>query len=61
MEQKLERILKLKEVVSIVGISRSSVFNYIKKGLFPTSVSLGPRRIGWFESDIQDWILSRKG
>ena len=60
MEQKLDKILKLSEVLNITALSKCTIWLYIKKGLFPASVKLGPRRIGWFESDIQDWLLSKK-
>jgi prophage regulatory protein len=41
------------------GLSRSTLYLYIKEGTFPASVSLGPRAVGWLESDVSDWISAR--
>ena len=31
----------------------------IKDGVFPKPVPLGPRAVGWLESDVSDWIAAR--
>ena len=51
--------LRLPDVKRRTGLSRSSIFLYIKKGLFPAPMKLSLRSIGWLESDIQEWIASR--
>ena len=50
------RIIRLPEVMRRVGLSRSSIYEYIKKGTFPKQVSLGARAVGWFETDIDLWV-----
>lgn len=54
-----ETFLRLPEVKSRTGLSRSSIYLYVKKGSFPIPMKLGLRSVGWVESDIQDWINSR--
>ena len=39
--------------------SRSSIYSDIKAGRFPKPIQVGARRIGFLESDIDDWIASR--
>ena len=51
-----DRILRINEVSKIVGISRSSIYNYMKNGSFPEKIRLGVRMVGWLESHIQTWI-----
>lgn len=34
------------------GKSRSTIYNEIKAGLWPKPVKLGPRSVGWPESEI---------
>ncbi|MEY2336337.1 helix-turn-helix transcriptional regulator [Acidithiobacillus ferrianus] len=51
-----DRILRIGEVSKIVGISRSSIYNYMKKGVFPEKIRLGVRMVGWLESHVQTWI-----
>ncbi len=54
-----ERLLKLEEVLKIVGASRASIYAWIKQGLFPRPLRIGRRRSVWLASEIQDWIHSR--
>ena len=49
-------ILRLKHVKARTGLSRSTIYQRIKEGNFPTQVSLGPRAVGWLETDIGAWI-----
>jgi prophage regulatory protein len=52
-------ILRRHQVQQRTGLSRSTLYQYIKDGDFPTAVQLGPRAVGWLESDISDWITAR--
>jgi len=52
-------ILRRHQVQQRTGLSRSTLYQYIKNGEFPASVQLGPRAVGWLESDISDWICAR--
>ena len=52
-------ILRRKQVQARTGLSRSTIYLYIKEGLFPKPVALGPRAVGWIESDVSDWIAKR--
>lgn len=54
-----QTILRLALVKHRTGLSRSSIYNGIKLGTFPSQISLGPRAVGWLESSINDWIQSR--
>lgn len=53
------RIVRLPEVMSKTGLSRSTIYARLATGHFPTPVSLGVRSIGWNEADIDGWITSR--
>ena len=62
MQQKVQRepaILRRPQVQQRTGLSRSTLYQYIKDGEFPKSITLGPRSVGWLESDISDWIAER--
>lgn len=52
-------ILRRPQVQQRTGLSRSTLYQYIKDGVFPRSISLGPRSVGWLESDVSDWIAER--
>lgn len=54
-------ILRLPEVMKITGLSRSSIYAMMEKGIFPKQIALGARAVGWLESEIKDWINQRAG
>jgi prophage regulatory protein len=53
------RILRLPDVISRVGLKRASIYQYVSDGNFPKPVSLGPRAVGWIETEIDLWIFKR--
>jgi len=52
-------ILRLPEVKSRTGLSRSSIYLRIKNKSFPNQISLGGRAVGWLEEDINDWLTQK--
>ena len=55
-----ERILRRPDVEQRTGLPRSTIYDWMKRGEFPKSVALGPRLVGWRESDIEAWMATRK-
>ncbi len=54
------KILRLPEVKTQTGLSRSSIYLRIAHSSFPKQFSLGGgRAVGWLEADIQNWIKER--
>ncbi|WP_123658989.1 helix-turn-helix transcriptional regulator [Salinisphaera japonica] len=54
------QILRIREVVSRTGLSRSSIYEQVKRGEFPAPLRLDQRARGWLESEIDAWIKSRE-
>jgi len=52
----IDRIVRLPEVLYIVGLTKTTVYKYMQDGQFPSSLKLGSRAVGWRESEIQAWI-----
>jgi prophage regulatory protein len=52
-------ILRLRQVVARTGLARSTLYERIQAGTFPAQISLGPRAVGWLESDVEAWIAGR--
>jgi prophage regulatory protein len=48
-----DRLLRLRQVLEIVPVSRSTWFAGIRSGRFPRPISLGPRISAWRFRDIQ--------
>ena len=53
------RFLRLPEVQRRTGLSRSTIYVRLERGLFPRPVSLGGRAVGWIESEVDEWIRQR--
>ena len=54
-----ERFLPLPEVLPRTGLSKSTTYAQIREGSFPKHISLGARRVGWLESEVNQWIAQR--
>lgn len=52
-------ILRLPQVKTRVGLSRSSIYLAISQGTFPRPVRLGARAVGWVAADIEAWLNAR--
>ena len=50
------RFIKLPQVISITGLSRSAVYQAISEGRFPKQINLGARSIAFLESEVQEWM-----
>ena len=51
-----ERLLKLKEVISLTGLSKSTIDRKERDNAFPKRVKLGQRWVAWPESKIKAWV-----
>ena len=62
MAQPIQRepaFLRRKQVETRTGLTLSTIYQYIKDSAFPKPVPLGPRAVGWIESDVSEWIAGR--
>ena len=53
-------LLRLWQVCAQTGLSRSALYEQIKKGLFPKAVRISTRSVAWRSTDIDSWIGSRQ-
>jgi len=54
--QTKHRFIRISEVKSTTGLSRSHIYDLISKGAFPRQYKLGERASGWLESEVSDWV-----
>lgn len=52
-----DRLIRLSEVVSTVGLCRSAIYQRMAAGTFPKLVKLG-RASRWHEREVQAWVRS---
>jgi prophage regulatory protein len=53
------RILRLKVLKEATGLSRSSIYEQMANDDFPKPIPLGPRAVGWVESEVLAWQRKR--
>jgi prophage regulatory protein len=57
--QKPDRLLRLPDVETLVGLKKSAIYAGVKDGSFPQPVKLSRRAVCWPESKVQAWIAQR--
>jgi len=55
------KLLRIRNVIAVTGISKSYIYDLCKKGLFPKPIELVPggTSVAWVQSEVQDWIDTR--
>lgn len=54
-----ERLLRLPEVESLVGLRKTAIYAAMKAGTFPAAVKLSRRAVCWPSSAVDAWIADR--
>jgi prophage regulatory protein len=57
--ERTERFLRAREVYAKLGVSRSTFYDLLRKGEFPSGVRISLQRVGWPETAVDGWIQSR--
>jgi len=50
------KAFRVKDLTQILGISKESVYNWVRKGKFPPPRKIGERVSIWLEEDIRKWL-----
>jgi prophage regulatory protein len=59
MQPQPTKILRLPQVRERTGLSPSTIYSMMAKGLFPQQVPLGVHSVGWVEEEVDDFIAAR--
>lgn len=55
-----DRLIRLKELKTIIGYSTTSIWRRCKDGSFPLAVRIGPAAVAWRWSEVEAWMNSRQ-
>jgi prophage regulatory protein len=55
------RILRMKDVVQMVSLSKATIWNMVGEGRFPKQRKIGVRSVGWLDMKSHEWIKGRFG
>ena len=53
------QIYRIKDVIKVTGLSRSTIYRLMEQGKFPKLIKLSQRVVGFLEQDIEQWIQER--
>ena len=53
------KLLRLRDVIKMTSLTRTTIYNYMAEGKFPKNIHLGPKISVWIEREIQEWINSQ--
>jgi prophage regulatory protein len=57
----LPTVMRLTEVVRVIGLSRASIYRLVVAGEFPRQFKIGTSAVGWLREEIEAWIIERAG
>jgi len=65
MAEQLRTFLRLKQIKAVTGMSRSWIYDAVKRGEFPAPISLSARAVAWDSASVAAWqerriLTSRK-
>ena len=55
------KLVRIKNVIELTGLSKSYIYDLSNRGLFPKNVQLVPggSSVAWVESEIMNWVEER--
>lgn len=57
----IPKLITAKELYAMIPYSSVHIWRLEKKGEFPRRINLGRNRIAWLETEIAEWLESKKG
>ena len=49
-------LLRRRQVEERTGLRCSSIYEGMRDGTFPAAIKIGPRAVGWIDTEIDAWI-----
>ncbi len=53
------QLVRIKDIVSITTLSRSTIYRLVQTNQFPAPIKLTPYTSAWRHCDIEQWIEKR--
>ena len=53
------KFIKLRDVMELTSLARSTIYKFVAEGTFPKQVVLGSNCVAWVESEIHEWLEGR--
>lgn len=56
-----KKVVNFQEVLTLLGVSKSTLYRLIEAGLFPKPFKLGVRLNAWRVETIETWLMTKGG
>lgn len=53
------KIIGRKDMLELVNLSYTTIWRMERCGKFPSRKQLSARRVGWFQSEVMQWLHTR--
>ena len=53
-------VLRRKQVCDLLGISHTTLYDWIRAGRFPPAIELGPNSKAWLRDEVEEFLAQRK-
>jgi prophage regulatory protein len=53
-------VYRISTLVRILGLSRFTIYRWVRAGLFPKPINLGPHCSGWVADEVHAWVDARR-
>lgn len=53
------KLLKMRDVMALTSLAKSTIYKYIDIEGFPKQVKLGRGSVSWIEEEVLDWIEAK--
>ena len=60
MISEFDRLVRIKELKKLVGLSNATIYRLIRNGTFPKQVRLSDKCVAWRLSAIEAWIREKQ-
>jgi len=54
------QVYRIKELTKLLGVSKETIYFWIRKNQFPKPIKLGERASGWLKEDVEKWLENKK-
>ena len=61
IDRRKDSLLRIKQVRQRTGMSRATIDRREAAGAFPRRIKMGPKMVGWYESDINEVVANPAG
>ncbi|BBE51744.1 Phage transcriptional regulator [Ferriphaselus amnicola] len=54
------RLLRLSEVLALVRLGKTTLYQLVKDGDFPAPIKISRRATAWRSEDVSNWVKTRE-